>query len=184
LWAKAGCHLGTLRLADWPSTKLHKPVSTLPPQMSAVLIWSVFPNVARALFSNSLVVGERAEDSLVRPLVHTARPERLGATRSPFKQCAQFLYPTCRAIPTVAHRRLISNPGAMAAGEKPDAVMVILKSSIKSTRRAATFGTQEHRIAPAIMPLSPVAADNLPNRIQPLATGRARRANGHGPTRS
>jgi hypothetical protein len=28
--------------------------------MSTVLIWSVFPNVARALFSNGLVIGEPA----------------------------------------------------------------------------------------------------------------------------
>jgi hypothetical protein len=36
-------------------------VSTLPPQMSAVLFWLLFSRVARALFSNRLVVGEHAQ---------------------------------------------------------------------------------------------------------------------------
>jgi hypothetical protein len=34
-------------LADRPSTKLHKSVPALPPQMSAVLIWAVFASVRR-----------------------------------------------------------------------------------------------------------------------------------------
>jgi hypothetical protein len=58
------------RLADGPSTKLRKPVSTLPPQMIAVLFRPLFSSVARALFSNSIVIGERAQDSLVPALVH------------------------------------------------------------------------------------------------------------------
>jgi hypothetical protein len=60
-------------LADRPSTKPRKPVSTLPPQMNAVLVRAVFSNVARALFSNGLVIGEQAKDSLERPLVHSSR---------------------------------------------------------------------------------------------------------------
>jgi aquaporin Z len=51
--------------------------------MSAVLIWPVFASVARALFSNSLVVGKHAQDSLVRPLVHTSRLDRHGIVSAP-----------------------------------------------------------------------------------------------------
>jgi hypothetical protein len=51
------------RLADWPSTEHCKPASTLPPQVSTVLIWPVFASVARVLFSNSPVV----EAGAIRP---------------------------------------------------------------------------------------------------------------------
>jgi hypothetical protein len=37
--------------------------------MIALLFWPVFSSVAQALFSNGLVVAERAQDSLERPLV-------------------------------------------------------------------------------------------------------------------
>jgi len=47
-----------LPLADRPSTKIHKPVSTLPPQTSAVLICPVFANVARTLISHCLMIGK------------------------------------------------------------------------------------------------------------------------------
>jgi hypothetical protein len=77
------------RLADRPTTKRYKPAMTLPPQMSAVLIWPVFANVARALFSNSLVVGEHTQDSLARPLVHPSRldrPTRYAVIIIPFQE--------------------------------------------------------------------------------------------------
>ena len=69
--------------------------------------------------------------------MHPSRPERLGATRLRLKACAQFLYPTGRAIPPVAYRRLISNPGALAAGEKPNAIRKV--PSIKHACGAAAF---------------------------------------------
>jgi hypothetical protein len=76
------------QLADRPSTQARKPVSTLPPQMSAVLFWPVFANVARALFSNSLVVGEPAQDALERPLVHASRLDRHGTVSAPLEPSA------------------------------------------------------------------------------------------------
>ena len=157
-------------IADRPSTKRHKPVSALPPQMSAVLIWARSSSVACALLSHGLVVGEDTQDSLVRPLVHTSRLDRHGIVSAPFEPGAQFLYPTSRAIPPMAHVGLIGNPSAFATSEKPDPVMVI--PSIENTRRAATFAARKHEVAPAIVCFPPVAADFLPQRIQPLAAGR------------
>jgi hypothetical protein len=131
--------VGKAALADRPTTEHCKPISTLPPQMSAVLIWPVFSSVARALLSNSLVVGERAQDSLVRLLVHASWLNWHGIVSAPSEPSAEPFDSTRRAIPTVAHGGLISNPSAFAAGEKPDAVMVILISSIENTRRVVTF---------------------------------------------
>jgi hypothetical protein len=54
------------KLADRPSTELRKSAPTLPPQMSAVLFWPIFPNVAGTPFSNGLVVGKRTRDSFGR----------------------------------------------------------------------------------------------------------------------
>jgi hypothetical protein len=105
--------------------------------MSAVLIRPLFSSVALALLPNSLVVGEQAEDSLVGRLVHPARPDRLGATRLPSKPCAQFLYPTSRAIPTGTHGGLIGYASALAAEEKPDAVRKV--SSVKNARGTAAL---------------------------------------------
>jgi hypothetical protein len=161
-----------VKSANRPSTVTAKPVSALPPQMTAVLIWTVFASVARALFSNSLVVGERAQDSLERPLVHASRLNRHGTVSAPLESGAQFFDTTRRTIPPVAHGGLISNPRAFAAREKPDAVMVILMSSIEDARGAVTFAAQEHEVASAVMCPSPVAADFLPHRSQPLTAGR------------
>jgi hypothetical protein len=74
--------------ADRPATKLPKPVSTLSPRMSAVLIWPISSNVARALFPNSLVIGEHAQDLLVRPLVHASWLDRHGTVSAPLKSGA------------------------------------------------------------------------------------------------
>ena len=80
------CGLGSPQKVSGPAIhQAPKPVSALQPQMSAVLIWPVFASVARALFSNSLVVGERAQNSLIRPLVHPSRPDRLGTVIAPLK---------------------------------------------------------------------------------------------------
>jgi hypothetical protein len=73
------------RLADWPSTEHCKPASTLPPQMSAVLIWTVFARVARTLLSHSLVVGQHLQNALIRPLVHPSRLDRHGTVSAPLK---------------------------------------------------------------------------------------------------
>jgi hypothetical protein len=120
-------------LTDRPSTEHRKPVSTLPPQMRPMLIWPVFANVARALFSNSLVIGEHAQHSLVRPLVHASRLDRYGTVRAPLEPCAQFLYPTSRAIPRVTHGGLIGYASALAAEEKPD---VMIRWSIEHREHA------------------------------------------------
>src|SRR5262249_4138455 len=136
--------LPTGKTADPPSTQLRKPVSTLPPPMISVVVWPVFLCVARPPPSNKLVVGERVQDSLERPIVHASRLNRNGTVSAPLESGAQFFDTTRRAIPTVAHGGLISNPSAFAAREKPDAVILILMSSIENTHRVATFATQEH----------------------------------------
>ena len=56
--------------------------------MDAVLIWPVFASVARALFSNSLVIGERAQDLLERPLVHVSRLNRHRTISAPLESGA------------------------------------------------------------------------------------------------
>jgi len=127
--------------------------------MNAVLIWPVFASVARALSSNSLVVGERAEGSLESPLAHASRLDRHGTVSAPLEPGAQFFDATRRAIPTMTHGGLIGYAGAFAAHEKPDAVRKV--PSIKNTGRAITFAAQEHEVAPPIVCRSPVAADNL-----------------------
>src|SRR6478736_6436821 len=104
--------------------------------MSAVLIWPVFPNVARALFSNSLVMGERAEDSLVRPLVHTSRLDRHGTVSAPLESDAQFFDRTRRELPTMPHGGLVGYANANAAVEEPDTVRKV--PSIKDARGAST----------------------------------------------
>jgi hypothetical protein len=138
--------------------------------MSAVLIWPVFSNVARALFSNGLVIGERAQNSLVRPLVHPSRLDQHRTVGATSKPCAQFFYLTSRAIPPVPHGGLISNPRALAAIEKPDALRKV--PSVKNARGTTTLRAQKHQVAAAIMCRSPIAADSLAHRLQPLAACR------------
>jgi hypothetical protein len=70
--------------------------------MAAVLFWPVFANVARTLFSNSLVVGEQAQDLLERPLVHAPRLDGHGTVSAPLEPGAQFFDATRRTIPPVA----------------------------------------------------------------------------------
>jgi len=72
--------------------------------MNAVLIWTIVPSVARALFSNGLVIGEHTQDVLERPLVHASRLDRHDTVSTPLESDAQFFEATRRAIPTVPHR--------------------------------------------------------------------------------
>jgi hypothetical protein len=128
--------------AKWPSAKAHKPVSALPPQMGIVLIWPLFSSVARALLSYRLVVGQLPQNTLVRLLVHASRLDRHG-TRPPVEPSAQFLDTTRRAIPSVAHGRLIGDASAFAAPEEPNLVMMTSIPSIEDTRRAVAFAAPE-----------------------------------------
>jgi hypothetical protein len=72
--------------------------------MNAVLFWPVFPSVARALFSNSLVAGKLPQDLLERPLVHASRLDRHGTVSAPLESGTQFFDTTRRAIPPVPYR--------------------------------------------------------------------------------
>jgi hypothetical protein len=143
---------------NWPTTKVSKSISALPPQVSTMLIWSVFSGVTRPLLSHRLVVGKHPQDTLVRPLLHTSRFDRHGTVRAPFEPSTQLLDATRRAVPSVAHCRLIGDASAFAATEKPDAV--VRPSSIQNARWAVACGAREHEVSPAKMCFAPIA-DNV-----------------------
>src|SRR5262249_42512861 len=67
-------------------------------------VLALFSNVAHTLSTNSLVVGDRAQDLSERPLVHASRLNRHGTVGAPLESGAQFFDATRRAIPPVAHR--------------------------------------------------------------------------------
>ena len=73
----------------------------------------------------------------VHPLVHPSRLDRHG-TNAPLEPCSQFLYPTSKAIPTMAHGGLIGYASALAAEEKPDAVRKV--PSVENNRPRADAG--------------------------------------------
>ena len=64
--------------------------------MNAVVIWTVFASIARALFSNSLVVREQAQDLLERPFVHAPGLDGHGTVSAPVESGAQFFDAACR----------------------------------------------------------------------------------------
>lgn len=134
-----------------------------------VLIWPPFSSVARTLLSHGFVVGKHPQNTLVRFLVHGLRLDRDVTARSPFEPSPQFLDTTRRAVPSVAHGGLIGDASAIAAGEKPNVVMFIGIPSIEDARRAVAFAAQEHKVLPTIMGFPPVAADDLPHRLQLFA---------------
>jgi hypothetical protein len=109
------------------------------------------------------VVGKHLQNMPVSPLVHTSRLDRHRTVRTPFEPSAQLFDTTRRAIPPVAHGRLIGDARAFAAPEKPDAVMVI--PSIEDPRRAVAFAAREHEVSPAIVNFPPVAENVLRYRV-------------------
>jgi hypothetical protein len=149
-----------------PSAKVHKPVSALPPQMGIVLILPVFSSVARALLSHGLVVGKHRQNTLVRLLVHGSRLERHGITQSPFQPSTQFLDTTRRAVPPVAHGRLIGDTRTFAAGKKPNLVIASVVASIQDARGTLALATEEYQVSTAVMGVAPVTTDDLPNGVQ------------------
>jgi hypothetical protein len=70
--------------------------------------------------------------------------------------------------PIVAHRGLIGDASAFVATEKEDAVVC---ASIQNTHWAVAFGAREHEVSSAKMRFPPIAANNLPYRIQRFAAG-------------
>jgi hypothetical protein len=143
---------------NWPTTKVSESISALPPQMSTMLLWSVFSGVTRSLLSHRLVIDKQPRDTLVRSLMHASRFDRHNTARAPFEPSAQLLDTTRRAVPTVAHCGLIGNASAFAATEKPDAV--VRPPSIQNARWAVAFGACEHEVSPAKMCFPPIA-DNV-----------------------
>ena len=154
----------------WPPAKARKSVSALPPQMGIVLIGPGFSSVACTLISYGLVVGKHPHDALVRPLMHTSRLYRHSTACPPLEPSAQLLDTARRAVPPVAHGGLIGDACTVAAGEKPD-VVVIGNPSIEHARRAMAFAAQENEVLAPEMRLTPVADNVLPYGVQPLAAG-------------
>jgi hypothetical protein len=82
-----------------------------------VLIWSGFSSVACTLISYGLVVGKHPQNALVRPLMHTSRFDRHGAVCAPLEPSAQLLDTTRRAVPPMAHCRLVYNAALHSADQ-------------------------------------------------------------------
>jgi hypothetical protein len=101
--------------------------------------------------------------------MHTSRFDRHGTARAPFEPSTQLLDTTRRAVPSVAHCRLIGDASAFAATEKPDAV--VRPPSIQNARWAVAFGAREHEVSPAKMCFPPIADNVLLQGIQGFAAG-------------
>jgi hypothetical protein len=101
--------------------------------------------------------------------VHASRLNRYGATRAPFEPSAQLLDTTRRAVPSVAHCRLIDNASAFTATEKPDAA--VRPPSVQNARWAVALGAAEHEVSPAKMCFPPIAHNVLLQGIQGFAAG-------------
>ena len=147
--------------------------------MGTMLMWSVFLSVTRPLLSYRFVVGKHPQDTLVGPLIHTSRFDRHRTVRAPFEPSAQLLYTTRRAVPPVAHRRLIGDASAFAATEKPNAVVRV--PGIQDARCSVAFAAHEHEVTPAEMCFLPIADDGLPYRVQRFAAGGPARKSQHQP---
>jgi hypothetical protein len=125
---------------------------------------------SQILISHRLVIGKLPQNTLIRLVVHTSRLDRLGAARLLFEPSAQFLDMTRRAVPSVAHRRLIGNASAFVAAEKRDAVIVKFVLSIENARRTVAFAAKKYEVSPAKMSFPPVAGNDLPYRVQRFAS--------------
>jgi hypothetical protein len=158
------CLASRVSSTNWPSAKSRKPISALSPQVSTVLIWSVFSTVTCTLVSDGLVVGKHPQNTLVCPLVHTSRLDWPGTVPAPFQSSAQFLDTPRRAVPAMAHSGLIGDASAFAASEKPNAVIGV--PTIQDACWAIAFAARKHEVTPAKMRFPPIAANDLLYGVQ------------------